>query len=168
MKSKETFVHLFLECEPAVRMFVQTIVRDVEATEEILQNTAIVLWEKYSEVSEKDEFRRVLFSTAKFKILSWRRDKAREKLIFDDATIDLLTTEAQRSQSETTTRQELLNEAVATLSDIERQLLIEAYSAPGKIKEMALASGNTPMAIYKKLQKIRKKIYDYLNQKEER
>lgn len=159
MNREETFLALLSPCESEIRNYVQMIVRDWNATEEIIQETLVTLWEKYSDVDDPESFRRLLFTVAKFRILAWRRDKAADRLLFDEVSIELLTDESIERRKETERRQELLETAITSLSDEKRKLLMASCVPDTLIREMAESQGVTPMSLYKKLQKIRAELF---------
>jgi RNA polymerase sigma-70 factor (ECF subfamily) len=155
---QQRFAQYFAELQPALRVSLRMVVPDSEASAEILQNVAVVMWEKYPEVSDKVSFRKIAYTVMRYEILSYRRDKARNRVICDESVIELLVDESSISPPQMTREQELLEKHIARLSAEQKKLLLDAYQPDVQINLLAKEQGKTPMALYKKLQKIRSKL----------
>ena len=57
----QQFLHLFMASEPAVRAFVRSLVPTLPDSNDVMQEVAIVLWEKFTEYQTSDDFRRWAF-----------------------------------------------------------------------------------------------------------
>ncbi|MCL2347188.1 MAG: sigma-70 family RNA polymerase sigma factor [Planctomycetaceae bacterium] len=152
---RQSFTRLFSEIIPDLIASVKALIFDGEATNEILQNAAVVLWEKYWDVSEKADFRKIAFTVVRYEILSFRRDKARNRVVFDESLIDQMIDQSSRLEPLLTREQELLQKFIALLPHKDRQLLHDFYQSGRQVNEIAHEQGKTPMSLYKKLQKIR-------------
>ena len=86
---QDRFLRLFTANDAAIRAFVRSLVPTRQDAEDVMQEIAVVLWRKFSELPD-DDFRRWAFGVARYEILAWRRDKARDRHLFGDDTLDLL------------------------------------------------------------------------------
>ena len=57
-----------------------------------MQKIAVVLWKKFDQLKEDQDFRKWSFAVARFEVLAWRRDLAREreKFVLSSDTIELM------------------------------------------------------------------------------
>lgn len=162
--STRLFFSLFIQNETDLRNYVQMIVRDWNATDEIVQETAAILWEKYADLTDSIAFRKTLFQTAKFQILAWRRNRARDRLVLDEEAIALLTDESIRRADEARQTQDLIHSAMNRLDESDRILFTEAYLSQTPIADQAKDQGLTPMTVYKRLQKIRYRLLEIIQE----
>ena len=85
--SHDSFLHLYVECEESLRGFVRSLLPTLEDAREVMQETAAVLWKKYDQLDDPKNFRRWAFGVARFEVLAYRRDKARDRHIFGEELI---------------------------------------------------------------------------------
>ncbi len=141
---------------------------DRTASEEVLQNTAVVLWEKYRDVVDPLEFRKIAFTVMRFQVLSYQRDRLRDRLCFDEGIVSLIVDPGTLSENSFSQEQELLEKCLLTLTQDERDLLFAAYQPGVKITQLASQQGKTPMSLYKKIQKIRTRLIDCIRLEQDR
>jgi len=95
----ELFLRLYAAHEPAVRAFVRSLVPMVADANDVMQEVAVVLWQKFGEYATSEDFRRWAFGVARFKVLSWRRDRMRDRHLFGTELTELLATEAAAARN---------------------------------------------------------------------
>jgi len=152
---QQQFLRLFMASEPAVRGFVRSLVPTLNDTNDVMQEVAIVLWEKFAEYETSEDFRRWAFGVAKFKVLSWQRDRMRDRHVFGLETTELLATESERHAGRLEAQRAALQECLRKLSAEQRALVDSAYAPAVRIDALANHLGSTAMALYKKLHRIR-------------
>ncbi len=146
----QQFLRLFVASEPAVRAFVRSLVPTLADANDVMQEVAIVLWEKFTEYETSGDFRRWAFGVAKFKVLSWQRDRMRERHVFGLEMTDLLASDAEHHSARLESQREALRNCLHKLSAGQRTLIDSAYASLVRIDELALKIGLTAMALYKK------------------
>ena len=152
--SHDRFLRLFTANDAAIRGFVRSLVPSRQDADDVMQEVAVVLWKKFSELPDED-FRRWSFGVARYAVLAWRRDKARDRHVFGDDTLDLLAGEAESTAAADEARREALENCLTKLPNDQRELVRKAYEPGTRIDEMAKALGRTAMALYKSLHRIR-------------
>ncbi len=152
---QDIFSRRFSELFSDLNTTVRSIVPDREAVNEILQNTATVLWEKYWNIDDPSEFRKVAFTIVRYQILSYRRDRARNRLLFDEGIVSLIVDPGTTLDTAFSRERELLDQGLSSLTKEERELILAAYQPGVKITRLAEQQGKTAMSLYKKIQKIR-------------
>lgn len=153
----EDFLRRFTKTEPALRGFVRSLVPTKSDADDVLQEVAITLWKKFPEFSgaSGEEFRRWSFGVAKFKVLSWQRDKGRDRLVFSDQTLSVLAQDSETRSDKLSAQREALKTCLARLSSEQRTLVESAYESGTKIESLAKALERTAMSVYKQLHRIR-------------
>src|SRR5205809_484611 len=89
----QRFLRAFTANEPAIRAYVRRLVPARADADDVMQEAAIVLWEKFAEFRDGADFRAWAFGVARFKVLSWLRDKGRDRLVLSEETVELLANE---------------------------------------------------------------------------
>ena len=84
------FSKLWAKAYPAVRFYVTSVVPDHHAVEDIVGRISEVLIEKCDQYDEECPFEAWAIGVARYEILSYRRDKARDRLLFDDDLIETI------------------------------------------------------------------------------
>ena len=151
----DRFLRLYSENEPALRGFVRSLVPTREDAREIMQEVAVAMWCKFAEATERGEFRPWAFGVARFEVLAWRRDRARDRHVFGEAAANLLAEEAAQRSGMLEAQREALEECLGKLPAPQRALVDAAYAAGARIDRLAEQSGRSAMALYKTLHRIR-------------
>lgn len=156
----ELFVTLFTRHEAGLRAFVRSLLPGWDAVDEVMQNTGLVLWRKFHDFDPDTEFMRWACVVARFEVLAWRRDKARDRHVFDPDLVDLLAAEAEDSWEALSRERRALERCLARLPESRRRLVIASYEPGVKIHEVAALAGKTATAFYKLLNRIRAALLD--------
>jgi len=125
-----------------------------------MQEVAVVLWRKFSELADPSDFRKWAFGVARMEALSFIRDRARDRHVFGDEAIAILANEAEEGGDYFEAARGALDECVAKLENDHRDLLEQAYAPGARIDAIAAASGRSPMSLYKALHRIRLMLVD--------
>ena len=151
----DLFLRLFTTNEPAVRAFVRSLVPALADANDVMQEVAIVLWKKFADYDSSEDFRRWAFGVAKFKVLAWQRDQARDRHVFGEDMTEVLASEAAERSDQLAAKREALRLCLEKLPPDQRQLVGSAYASGSRIDDLAARMGRTAMALYKQLHRIR-------------
>jgi len=154
------FLRLYVNNEEALRGYVRSLVPTMEDAREVMQETAAVLWQKFSSLDSPENFRRWAFGVARFEALTFRRDKARDRHVFSEELMALLEREAEESMSTVETESNALQSCLEKLPRAQRELVEIIYTKGERIDRLALDMGKTPMSVYKTLHRIRMMLAD--------
>lgn len=146
--------------EPAIRAFVRSLVPTVADSNDVMQEVAIVLWQKFAEYKTTDDFRRWSFTVAKWKVLSWQRDRMRDRHVFGSDMLELLADESEGQAEILEAQREALRDCLERLPARQRVLVDSAYAPDARIDAIAARIGVTAMSLYKKLHRIRVLLLD--------
>lgn len=151
----ERFVSLFTRHEPALRAFVRSLVYSWDDADEVMQNTGLVLWRKFDSFDPNTEFMRWACVVARFEVLAWRRDKARDRHVFDEDLVNLLAEEAAEEHEVLHRERRALQVCLQKLPENQRRIVVAAYEPGVRLNQVAATLGKTATAFYKSLNRAR-------------
>jgi RNA polymerase sigma-70 factor (ECF subfamily) len=151
----QQFLRAFLTHEAAVRAFVRRLVPSRADADDVLQEVAIVLWEKFDEFRDDGDFKAWACGVARFKVLAWLRDKGRDRLMLDTDVVELIAEDSLQAEPRLQRRREALEACLEKVSPAERDLLARAYQPAAKIQEVAATSGRSVGGFYQWLYRMR-------------
>ncbi len=154
------FLRLFAEHELAVRTFVRSLLPSRADASEVMQEVAVVLWQKFAEFDGTRDFRNWAMGVARFEVLAFLRDRARDRHVFDEALLARLADEAVLASSRHETQREALETCLQKLTTQQRELVLRAYAPRANMGAIASERGQTPMSLYKVLHRIRQTLLD--------
>ena len=155
---RDRFLELFAEHEGALHAFLRALLPSREEATEAFQETAITLWRKFNEFDPSRDFKAWAFGIARNKALAAIRYRQRERLVFSDELIGLLADDAMAIDSTVLTQEQALDDCLRKLPDAQRELVLTAYEKGTRIDRLGQRLGQTPMALYKKLHRIRQSL----------
>jgi len=151
----ERFLTLFTVNEPAIRAFVRRLVPTRQDAADVMQDVALVLWRKFRELEEPDQFRKWAFGVARNETLAWLRDKARDRLVLADEVLQAVAHESSLIENELSAQREALEGCLEKLPTEQRTLVLAAYAPDVRIHDVAEQSGRTVAAFYQWLHRMR-------------
>ncbi|MDP3073032.1 MAG: sigma-70 family RNA polymerase sigma factor [Opitutaceae bacterium] len=159
-QQQERFLRLFSAHEPAIRAFVRRLVPSRADADDVLQEAALVLWDKFDEFRDGLEFRAWAFGVARFKVLSWLRDRRRDRLVLSEEVVELIAIETEKDEPHLARQRTTLELCVEKLAPPQRDLLLAAYQPDSRIHEVAANSGRTVAGFYQWLHRIRQMLLE--------
>ncbi|HWL09593.1 MAG TPA: sigma-70 family RNA polymerase sigma factor [Planctomicrobium sp.] len=165
MKNELEFSQLLLRHDRSLLRYILTFVPRRDDAEEILQRTATSLWEKWSEYDSSREFFPWAVRFTYFEILNYRKELARERLIFDVDVLESLKSSQQPLETRLDQQREALQECLKQLDAVGVSLLRRRYCDAESITSLASESGKTVKSLYRKLDRIRELISRCVHQR---
>ena len=156
----DDFLRLHATHEPAVRGYVRSLLPTRDDASEVMQEVAIVLWRKFDQLDAPTNFRKWAFGVARVQVMTWRRDKARDRHVFSDELAEVLADEAASPDREerTETQRRALEFCLNKLPDEKQKLLQRAYDGDTRIDRLAAELNRSAMSLYKILHRLRLKL----------
>lgn len=151
----EQFVSLFTRHERGLRAFVRSLVFSWDDANDVMQNTGLVLWRKFDSFDQETDFMRWACVVARFEVLAWRRDKARDRHIFDEDLVNMLAEEATDEHEVLANERRALEVCLQKLPEKQRSIVIAAYEPGVRLNQVAETLGKTATAFYKTLNRAR-------------
>lgn len=151
------FSELLQKSRGPVFALIYAIVLNMADTEDVFQQTAGLLWEKFDEFEPGTNFTGWALRVARFKAANFVRGRYRERQRFSNNVIEQLyqasVGASDRDQEE---RLDALRTCLSKLPEKDRQLVYRCYGADMQIKEVARQEGKSPNALYATLHRIRR------------
>lgn len=151
----EEFMRQFLSCQPRIFAFIRSLVFSRADADDVLQETALVLWEKFDQFEPGTHFDRWAYRVAHFQIKAHRQSKARDRLQFNDSLVERLAAEIVSAGDRLEASHQALTQCLAKLPDGDRDLIHQRYRADGTNRDVAHATGRTESMISRTLNRIR-------------
>ncbi|MGV3660736.1 MAG: sigma-70 family RNA polymerase sigma factor [Prosthecobacter sp.] len=151
------FLRRYAESEVALHTFVRSLVPTRQAASEVMQDVILVLWEKFEAAHD---FQGWAFGVARNVVMRHLRSRSRDRHVFDDALVNQLADDAAALVPEHDRHREALEHCLGKLPAPQRELVLNAYTKGVRMDELAGRRGQTPMALYKLLHRIRQALLD--------
>jgi RNA polymerase sigma-70 factor (ECF subfamily) len=152
-RSREFLEHL-LPNQNAIRSFIYSIHPQAGDLDDIMQNTAISLWEKFETFDSSREFLPWAHRLAYFEVLRHRKKRSRDRLVFSEELVDLLAGEdSPAAQGEPLLQ--ALEGCVSRLDTRVRAVVEARYASGHSIADLAKGSGESVHRMYRQLEKAR-------------
>ena len=123
---EELFLKHFSANEAAIRAYVRRLVPTRQDAADVMQGVALVLWRKFGQLDNVDEFRSWAFGIARYEVLAWRRDKARDRLVLSEDVIQAIAEHPAAGESRLEAQRDALEGCLKKLPTKQRRLLIAA------------------------------------------
>jgi RNA polymerase sigma-70 factor (ECF subfamily) len=153
--SETRFFRLWTRNEPQLRAYVRVCCPKPEEVDEIMQECAIVAWQKFETQGDEEKFERWVCAIARYQVLQARRRHARNRLVLSEEVLELLADESAEELSLRSRQMEALEGCMAKLPRERRDLALVAYAKRAAVQTLALQLKRSEGAIYQLLARIR-------------
>lgn len=145
--------------------YIYTLVPNRSDAEDILQETSLVICEKFDDFKEGTDFVAWASQIAWWNVRRARQKFARSKVVFDDEVVEAISTTAIAMTDELDLRHEALAHCLGKLHPRDRDLVLIRYEPGGGVEAAAKRSGRSLEAAYKALTRLRKLLHDCVTQR---
>src|SRR4051795_12375565 len=146
-------------------LYIYLLVPNRSDAEDLLQETSLVICEKFNDFREGTDFVAWACQIAYWRVRYSRQKFARSKVVFDQEIVDVLAQTAGTMAEELDDRHAALEQCLERLHPRDRGLLIARYEPGGSVEEAARRSGRTVQTAYKALARLRKLLLDCVTTK---
>ncbi|MEM7697218.1 MAG: sigma-70 family RNA polymerase sigma factor [Verrucomicrobiota bacterium] len=149
-------MELFLEHQPRIYGYVRSLLFQKSDADDVMQETAAVLWRKFDQFETGTHFDRWAMRTAFHQVRNFRQKKAREseKLQFSDELLDMLGEEAESIVDETEETAAALEQCLRKIPEKERRMVSLRFAAGGTNRAVAREIGKSESAVSRHLGRI--------------
>ncbi|MCA8999926.1 MAG: RNA polymerase subunit sigma, partial [Planctomycetaceae bacterium] len=119
----EEFIQLFTLAQRPLYLFILSQTGNVNAAEEILQETNLVIWAKMDQFEPGTNFDAWVRQIATYEVMKHRQRKARDKLTFSEEFLTAVAREVADASPELERRRLALQECLQKLSARDRELI---------------------------------------------
>jgi RNA polymerase sigma-70 factor (ECF subfamily) len=158
--SRKRLMALMTRHQRQIFAYIYTLVPDRHDAEDLLQETSLVICEKFEEFRPGSDFVAWGCQIAWWRIRYSRQKFARSKVIFDDEVLAKVAQTAGEMAQELDERHEALASCLKKLAPRDRELVLTRYESGSGVAEAAQRSGRSMDAAYKALNRLRKLLHD--------
>jgi RNA polymerase sigma-70 factor, ECF subfamily len=139
--------------------YLLALVQNLADAEDLYQQTALLLWEKFDQYRPGTDFGSWATTVAHFTALNFLRRQSRRRVLFSEAALMRLSeAQAELTTAECTARSDALVECLETLPAGERRLVRLRYEGERTVQDIAQHEQRTVGAVYTALSRIRKSL----------
>jgi RNA polymerase sigma-70 factor (ECF subfamily) len=153
--AQQRFLSLFLRSEREVFRYVAAVVPNVADAEDIVQQTALALWEKFDAYDPNQPFTPWACRFALNKTRQWIERRQRWQALLEGGLAEELAQRRDDLRPEIEVRLKYLEGCLNKLPEEQRSLVEGYYYRRDTVEKLAAASSRTVAATYKTLQRVR-------------
>jgi RNA polymerase sigma-70 factor, ECF subfamily len=153
--AQQRFLSLFLRSEREIFRYVAALVPNLTDADDIVQQTALALWEKFDAYDPAQPFTPWACRFALNKTRQWIERRQRWQALLDHGLAEELEQRRQELLPELEIRLKHLERCLGKLPEEQRTLVEGYYVRRDGIEQLAGNAGRTVAATYKMLQRIR-------------
>ena len=153
----DQFLRLYAEQEVALHTFVRSLLPTRQEASEVMQDVIVALWQGFASA---EEFRPWAFGVARNLARMHLRRRVRDRHVFDDELVNRLADMAVLQEPQHASEREALEHCLQKLPLSQKELVLTAYTKGTRMDDLAIRRGQTPMSLYKLLQRIRQALLD--------
>jgi len=154
---KSSFLALYVKHQKALYNFILCLCPNYVQADDILQETAIVMWDKFDDLKDPESFLAWAVQIARFKIINHRRKKT-AGLWLSEEVLDRINSETQKCVLNPSRQTEALQECLLKLSINERKLIALRYEQGQSFVEIARKINRSVNGLYNTSAKIHLKL----------
>ena len=151
----ENFVAELTRAQGPLMGYVTSLVGDVAAAAEVLQETNLTLWRGFERYESGTPFMAWACRVAYFEVLTWRRSRQRDRLQFDESLLEQVAASMERNADELTDRHAALQRCLEKLPGEQRRMIEMRYAADATVEAIADKLGRPVKTVYQMLYRVR-------------
>ena len=155
-----TFAKLYASVHLPLLRYVMTMLPNRAIAEDIVQETAKNLWEKFDQYDPKQPFLPWARKFAYFETLNQRRKLAVRRKYFCSDLVETFADEREQADPALDQQREALGECLAKLDGPARELLLERYAKERSLTDVAASMARSRNSLYVMMHRIRQKLAD--------
>jgi RNA polymerase sigma-70 factor (ECF subfamily) len=147
-------MQLFLKAQPRVYSYLRTMVLNYNDAEDVFQEVASVLWQKFDEFKPGTRFDHWACKVAYHQALFHRQKRQRSKLVFGDDVFALIAEKAAAENEIFEEFQDAMRGCVQELPQRDREMVRLRFEAEATNRSVAHAMGRSETAISRGLTRV--------------
>lgn len=154
-ESMRELARLWVQSQSAISAYITANVIDVHHADDLVQEVAQVVAEKFSEYDRARSFTSWALGIARNRLLKYYRSRARDRLVLSEAALARLGEAMERVEHEAEDRRAALRYCLERISGRRREVLDMRYGQNSKITEIAARFGMSPSGVSVMLYRVR-------------
>ena len=157
------FEELYNGCASWLYSYLLSLLQNPHDAEEVLQETAKLLWEKFDRYHPGTEFRAWACRVAHFKALKHRERSRRHPVSYSDLLFGTLDEEAVLMADTLDARAAALSGCLEKLPEADRRVIGCRYAAEGSVEQVAQMLACSTRSAYRTLTRIHDLLFECVN-----
>lgn len=157
------FTARWVASQPMVTAYIASVVVDFHETEDVLQKVAAIAFVKRDQYDPERPFYAWVAGIARYELMRWRRDKARDRHVFTSETLERIERVSSEIHDELDARRSALGHCLERVTPKGRRFIEMRYSRGLTFKQIAQELGAKPVAIRVALHRVRTALHDCIS-----
>ena len=162
---KENFIKQLTESQNRLYGYIYTLIGDHSRAKDVLQESNLVLWRKYDELEQIDNFKALSFTVCRFQVMAYLRDKKRDRLLLDPELADMMSDTAEIENSLMSQAQPQLRKCISELPEQNRHMIEMKYFNRMMMQDIAEKLKRSLTAVKVSIHRTRKTLQDCIRTK---
>lgn len=150
------FATMLSEHQTLLRAYICASIIGGHESDDVLQKTNLILWKKRGSWRRGTSFKAWSMTVARFEIMAFRRDKARDRHVYEEDVAALMESKASQFAMKVPERIEALRECVKKMGDENQEMLSAHYSVGFSMEEISQRTGRSVDGVKGKLKRLRR------------
>ena len=150
MDQKDQFLSVFIKNSSVLYHYILTLVPNYADADDLLQETASVMWSKFDSFHHDSNFLAWARQIARYNVSNYYRTK-HERFQLDQETLDILSIEAEKSSDRLDDKKEALENCLKKLALPDQQLIHKRFYNNIPIRSIAASLNRPPVTVYKRI-----------------
>ncbi len=150
------FVELTARYQRGIYGYIYMLVQNHADTEDLLQQTSLVLWRKFDQFESGSNFLAWACQIAHYEILKFRKENQRHGAFLSDELLERIASERISRSHTHDLHRESLHRCMEKLNQRDNQLIKMCYEGKQSIKQVAVQIGRPVDSVYVSLNRIRR------------
>ena len=147
------FFRLYAVVQPRLYSFLLMVIHNSSDAEELMQETASILWEQFDRYQEGTNFNAWAITIAKIKAFEHLR-KNKKALLFQKNTYEEISVQAEATSSDASGHIDALKHCLEKIDKFHSSLLTMRYKRNISIAEMSKITGKSINVLYKTFSRV--------------
>lgn len=149
-----SFLRLYQTNERRLYGFILALVPDWSEADDLMQETATVMWSKFDEFELGTDFAAWALCIARYQVMNHRKKKRTQKVRFSDQTVEAIAERMISATENLDDFRDVLQDCLKKLSERDQQLIHLRYELNATTRTVAERIGHGIDAVYKALNRI--------------
>ena len=154
LRDSKKFLSLLGKFQARIHAYILYQVPNRNDAEDILQDTIVVMLDKFSEFEEGSNFLAWGLTIARYKVMAYRDKMKGSKLVFDDTILDIMAQESELQSEIAKEESEKLSECIGKLPEKYKKYLQYRYEDSMSYRAIGEKISISAQAVYKTMSKI--------------
>lgn len=161
----EDFVRVLTQSQRALYLFILPLVSSPADAEEVLQETNVVIWNKWGQFEQGTNFLAWGRTIARLEVFRFRRSRYHRMALLGDDVMERIADRSEASSEDLEQRRDALSHCVGQLREKDRELIRQRYSGDVNGDQIALQLGRPANSVYQSIGRIRKTLLECIRRR---